>query len=152
VSNNSLGVISEVDLTRDLMVRRVRVGKNPRTIALAPQTDALYVCNYSSNTLGVVDLTSWRQVASYPTRTHPIGVTVSPDGRQVWVSSYRTSTIHVFRTAAQGTQQVQTQPNAPKLGGMLAPLHHLVFQRIGFLVMALLLLFGIALLRLFMRR
>jgi len=37
-----------------------------------------------------------RQIRQIKTRTHPIGVTVSPDGKYIWVSSYNTSVVQVF--------------------------------------------------------
>ena len=42
---------------------------------------------------------SWadlRRLEMAPMAVHPIGVTVSPNGREVWASSYRTSLIYVF--------------------------------------------------------
>lgn len=66
----------------------------PRTIALPPAGDLLYVCRCKSGSLGIVDTQRNRQVQQVATRTHPIGVTVSPNGRFIWVSSCSTSIIH----------------------------------------------------------
>ena len=75
----------------------MKVGKMPRTIAITPQGDALFVCNYKSDNLGIIDLKKRKQVALQKTVIRPIGASISPAGATIWVSSYPTSVVQVFR-------------------------------------------------------
>ena len=70
------------------VLRRVTTGNAPRTMALSPDGAALYVVNYDSNTVSVVDASIMKVVQTVNTPTHPIGVTFEPTKNRVWVASY----------------------------------------------------------------
>ncbi|WP_250037834.1 beta-propeller fold lactonase family protein [Paractinoplanes maris] len=65
----------------------IRVGDEPEGVVVSPDSRTLYVANQSSRVLSVVDLAS-RDVRSVTLRNTPRFVTVSRDGRRVFVSMY----------------------------------------------------------------
>jgi YVTN family beta-propeller protein len=56
----------------------VRVGERPWTIALTADGRRLYTANGPSNDVSVVDVPSWRVIATLPVGQRPWGVAVGP--------------------------------------------------------------------------
>ena len=67
----------------------IKVGKEPEGVAVSPDGRTVYVANQSSKVLSVVD-TQTRKVSSVTLRNTPRFVTVSRDGKLVFVSLYET--------------------------------------------------------------
>ena len=65
----------------------------------------------------LVDFDRRRQVRMIFTRTHLLGITVSPDGGAVWVSSYYTSIMQDFH--AQPVDQGRFNPLGIVSGGLV---------------------------------
>jgi YVTN family beta-propeller protein len=59
----------------------------------------LYVTNYLSNNVSVVDLTANRVMATIPVGNGPTGMAVSPDVQQVYVANSLSGTVSVISTA-----------------------------------------------------
>lgn len=95
LSDNREGKIKKVDLTDYKVIGEVKVGKLPRTICLSPDENYLFVAVYGSNFLTVIDPKTMEILLTREVY-NPIGVSVSPDGRQVWVSSYQGNSVSVF--------------------------------------------------------
>jgi len=49
---------------------------------------ALYVVNYSSNTVSVLRASDLGIVRTFPVGSHPIGITYEPAAHRVWVACY----------------------------------------------------------------
>jgi YVTN family beta-propeller protein len=67
--------------------RTIRVGREPEGVAVAPDSRTVYVANQGSRVLSVVDVTSHAVTAVHLRNTARF-VTVSRDGRQIYVSMY----------------------------------------------------------------
>ncbi len=78
----------------------VAVGDNPRGMALTPGGLKLYVANYSSGTVSVIDTTRGVVTATIPVGAGPVDVAVSPDGTSAYVSCETEKSVSVIDTAA----------------------------------------------------
>ena len=75
------------DLT-DAVVGRVSTGSQPRTMDVSADGRALYVVNYSSNTVSVLRRSDLGIVKTLPVCGSPIGVTYEPVAHRLWVACY----------------------------------------------------------------
>jgi YVTN family beta-propeller protein len=57
-------------------------------MAMSSDGRALYVVNYSSNTVSVLRSSDLRVVRTYRVPDHPIGVAYEPTHHRVWVACY----------------------------------------------------------------
>lgn len=70
------------------------------TITALPQpVDFAYITNNGSNTVSVINTLSNTVVATIPVDDHPYGITVSPNGRYVYVFSRAVNTVSVIDAA-----------------------------------------------------
>ena len=100
ISDNILGKIIKFDLLSRKKTREVSIGKKARTIALSPDEQYVFGVSHDESRLVVVgagDLTILHQ-EEFP---FPLGLAVTPDGKQLWVTSYREGMIGVFEIKAE---------------------------------------------------
>lgn len=92
-TNNLSNQVRKMGLGKDIYVGTASVGNRARTCVLSPDEKLLFVCNYEDHEIGVVDTENMIQIYTKKTGNkangHPIGVTISPDGKFLWVSNYR---------------------------------------------------------------
>ncbi|MEU6586998.1 YncE family protein [Nocardia sp. NPDC046763] len=69
-------------------VRPVAVGKSPQGVAVDPMTHNVYVANFSSGTVSVLDGTTSAVTATIENIPGAMGVAVDPQTRTVYVSDY----------------------------------------------------------------
>ncbi len=95
ISDNILGKILAFDLIDKKTTREVSVGKMARTIALSPDARYLFGVSHDESKLVVVDTASFQIIykMDFP---FPMGLAVTPDGKQLWVTSYRMGMIGVY--------------------------------------------------------
>lgn len=96
VSNNLTAQVSKIDVAAEKVIASCSVGRQARTIALAPDEQLLFVCNNQDDSVSVVNTRTMREMLRLKTGKHPIGCTVTADGRQFWVSSYPWSKLYVY--------------------------------------------------------
>jgi YVTN family beta-propeller protein len=100
ISDNILGKIIKFDLFSKKKIREVSIGKKARTIALSPDEEYVFGVSHDESRLVVVDagdLTILHQ-EEFP---FPLGLAVTPDGKQLWVTSYREGMIGVYEIKAE---------------------------------------------------
>nr|MDT0665557.1 hypothetical protein [Micromonospora sp. DSM 115978] len=92
--------VVKIDTAARSVVGRVSTGAAPRSMTIAEDGGALYVVNYSSNTVAKVRTADMAVIQSVDTDANPIGITFDVhDGQaQVWVACYSGS-ILVFDDA-----------------------------------------------------
>lgn len=88
--------------------RAVRVGRGVRTIALSPDGRFLYGAVHHEARLVVLRTDTLEPVVSIPTDPYPVGLAVSPDGQEVWVTTqgrkgYGGHSVLIYRVQAQGS-------------------------------------------------
>lgn len=101
ISDNILGKILAFDLIAKRTMKEVFIGKMARTIALSPDERYLFGVSHDEGTLVVVDTGSFDIIykKDFP---FPMGLAVAPDGRQLWVTSYRMGIIVVYEIIENG--------------------------------------------------
>ncbi|WP_458690840.1 serine/threonine-protein kinase [Nocardia tengchongensis] len=72
-------------------VSPVAVGKNPQGVAVDATTHNVYVANYDSGTVSVLDGTTLAVTATIENIPHAMGVAVDPQTRTVYVTDYADS-------------------------------------------------------------
>jgi YVTN family beta-propeller protein len=100
ISDNILGKIITFDLFSKKKIKEVSIGKKARTIALSPDEQYVFGVSHDENRLVVADagdLTILHQ-EEFP---FPLGLAVTPDGKQLWVTSYRQGMIGVYEIKAE---------------------------------------------------
>ena len=88
--------MAKINLETGKVIRRIRTGSAPRSMAISDECQFLYVVNYHSNTMSKVRTEDMRVIHTVRTNHRPIGVTYDPQKRQVWVACYSGS-VMVFQ-------------------------------------------------------
>jgi YVTN family beta-propeller protein len=100
ISDNILGKIIKFDLLSRKKTGEVAIGKKARTIALSPDEKYVFGVSHDESRLVVVDAESLDIV--YQERfPFPLGLAVTPDGKQLWITSYRQGMIGVYEIKAE---------------------------------------------------
>jgi DNA-binding beta-propeller fold protein YncE len=81
-------------------MREVFIGKMARTIALSPDERYLFGVSHEEGNLVVVDTASFTVIykKDFP---FPMGLAVTPDGKQLWITSYQLGMIQVYAIVDQ---------------------------------------------------
>ena len=88
-------------------VQRVTVGTSPRGLDVNPVTNKVYVSNFGSNTVSVVDGATGAIKATVAVGNRPSGIAVDPVTNTIYVANVLDSTVSVINGA---TDTVQGQP------------------------------------------
>ncbi|BDD03896.1 SPOR domain-containing protein [Aureibacter tunicatorum] len=91
-SVNNENSVTKWDLRNDSK-ESAKVGTAPRSMAFSIDTAYAYVVNYSSSSLSKIKLKDMSVVQTIPTKSKPIGVTVTAQTNKVWVACYGGSLI-----------------------------------------------------------
>ena len=71
--------VVSVNTASGQVVARTTTGSQPRSMAMSSDGQALYVVNYSSNSVSVLKTSDLSVVRSFPVPDHPIGIAYEPD-------------------------------------------------------------------------
>jgi YVTN family beta-propeller protein len=99
ISDNILGKLIAFDLITKKTMKEVFIGKMARTIALSPDEKYLFGVSHDKGRIVVVDTGSFNIIyqKDFP---FPMGLAVTPDGKQLWVTSYQTGKVEVYEIQA----------------------------------------------------
>jgi YVTN family beta-propeller protein len=100
ISDNILGKLLAFDLIDKKITHEVFIGKMARTIALSPDERYLFGVSHDEGKVVVVDTANFEIIykKDFP---FPMGLAVTPDGKQLWVTSYRMGMIGVYEIVDQ---------------------------------------------------
>ena len=85
---NSSGRVVAMDLTTNKVVRSVRTGNTSRSLDISADGTALFVVNYTSDTVSKVRSSDFKVVQKIKVCDEPIGITYEPLYKRVWVACY----------------------------------------------------------------
>jgi YVTN family beta-propeller protein len=93
VANGNSDTVSVIDTNSDKVIKTISLsrpgdkykGANPNSLALSPNEDKLYVTLGVENAVAVVNLETERVAGRIPTGWYPNSVSVSQDGRRLYV-------------------------------------------------------------------
>jgi DNA-binding beta-propeller fold protein YncE len=95
ISENGAGKAIEYDIYKKKITRSVSLGSQVRTICLTPDEKYMFAAVHESNKISIVDMKTFKEVGSVDI-FKPMGVSVSPDGKQLWATSYQGGWIAVY--------------------------------------------------------
>lgn len=107
VSSFAAAKVMEVDVRTRSVRRELPAGLDPKMLALSPDEATLYVVNWRSNDVSVVDLDTGAERGRLETARHPRGIAVLPDGR-VMVASTEGDVVHEFDAAGRPLRRLPT--------------------------------------------
>ena len=105
--NNSVSVI-EVGNDLNQKVREIKVGAEPRSIALTPDRRKAYVTNMVAGTVSVINATTFQPTKAILVGTEPFGCALTPDGAKLYVANFMSDTVSVINTTTD--QVIRTIP------------------------------------------
>ncbi len=99
--NPDANSITLFDVTTDTPVRlrEIRVGQDPRSVAVHPSLARAYVANSGSENVSVVNLTTGNVSSQIPVGSEPSAVALSPNGTRLYVANSSSNTLSVIDTA-----------------------------------------------------
>ena len=68
-------------------LRQIRTGTGTRTIALSPDDQYVYAAINNKSKLVILEAKTLKKVLELPADSFPVGLAVSPDSQQVWLTS-----------------------------------------------------------------
>jgi YVTN family beta-propeller protein len=93
------GLVRVFNLANNTQITTVGVGSTPRGITITPNGAAVYVANYSSNTVSKISTATNTVLATISVSGNPHGITVTPDGTKIIVASHTGNSLAVINTA-----------------------------------------------------
>ena len=99
VANGDLDEIEVIDTTTDALKSRISVarpgypykGSSPNSVALSPDGRSLYATLGGENAVAVIDVASQQLLGRIPTGWYPSSVTVSADGKKLFVVNMKSN-------------------------------------------------------------
>ena len=105
------GKVQIIDVRDGSVTDSIAAGHTPVAVVASPNSKTLYVCNQFNNSIGVIDLSSKKQVAAIAVVREPVAAALTSDGKFLFVANhlpagpangdYVASVISVIDTAAK---------------------------------------------------
>ena len=108
----------------------VAVGEHPHSCVFGADKRHLYVSNWGSRSVSVVDTKENRRVRNIPVGIRPNDMALAPDGR-LFVACSGDNTVHVIQTQNGGKAGARGQPETPPAGGRPRDHLHLALSRLA---------------------
>jgi len=101
VANNLDDSVSIINVAGEAntKVAEVKVGDEPRTVAITPDKRLAYVTNQGSASVSVIDLATNQKTQDIPVGVEPYGVALTPDGARAYVANSASNSVSVIDTA-----------------------------------------------------
>lgn len=111
VTNLLDNTVSVVNTATYDIVKTIKVGSSPRSIAISPDGATAYVTNTGSDTLSIINVADNTVSATVPVGKGPQSVVVTPDNAKLYIVNGKANTVSVFDAA---TRQIVTNVNVGK--------------------------------------
>ena len=72
------------------------VGQGPNDVSVNPNTNRIYITNFKSNSVSIIDGKNGRVVSTIPVGIVPQGVTVNPRTNLAYVANSNSNTVSVI--------------------------------------------------------
>jgi YVTN family beta-propeller protein len=84
----SAGKVQVIDIREGIVSGSIAAGHTPVSVVANPDEQTLYVCNRFNNNIGVVDLSSKKQVAAIAVAREPVAAALTSDGTYLFVANH----------------------------------------------------------------
>jgi YVTN family beta-propeller protein len=95
-ANIDINTVTFMDPKKEKVLAEVKVGKEPRQLALSPDEKYLYVACMLDHKIDIVSIQEKKVIDSIPTGNEPFGVVTSQDGRTLYTANFRSGSVSVF--------------------------------------------------------
>jgi YVTN family beta-propeller protein len=95
--NNSISVI-KVAGDANIKIADIKVGTEPRCVAITPDDKKVFVTNMVDGTVSVIDAKKMCVTHTIDVGTEPFGCAVTPDGRKLYVANFGSDDVSVIST------------------------------------------------------
>ena len=82
------------------VLKEVKVGRDPSSVAISPNGNRVYVANALDGTVSVVNVARRKRIATFPVGAEPMALVLSPNGTRLYVASSASNNVRVFDTAS----------------------------------------------------
>ncbi len=96
----------------------VKVGSEPVHMVDTPDGKTVYVSNFASNTVSVVDTRTWKQTKTIPVAGHPFAMVLSPDAHYAYVACGSGPAVAVIDTTSNTVAATITLPQGTQPYGI----------------------------------
>ncbi|MFH8629703.1 IPT/TIG domain-containing protein [Streptomyces lydicus] len=90
-----------METNEPLLADEIPVGHAPIVAAITPDGRHVYVTNFGSSSVSVIDTTTRRVITTIGVNSGPWGVTVAPDGLRAYVACFGTDSVAVIDTTTR---------------------------------------------------
>ena len=96
----SLSQLSIISTSTNSIISTVRVGTEPHSLTASPDGLRIYVANYLSNSVSVIDLSTKKVIRtiSLHYQDGPLDLACSPDGNLLYIANHRSGLLKVIDT------------------------------------------------------
>lgn len=100
--NPDANTVTAFDITTDApaIIAEVKVGRDPRSVAVLPDVSKLYVANAYDGTVTVLSLPDYSILSTIKVGAEPMALVLSPQGSWLYVANSASNTLSVIDTAA----------------------------------------------------
>jgi YVTN family beta-propeller protein len=103
ITNFSSEDVHVIDLNREETIAKIKTGSGPTAMAVSPQLDKVYVANFWSGTVSVINTASNEisdtiQIPCDCAKSDPFGLALTHDGAKLYVSNLSDGSIRVVDT------------------------------------------------------
>jgi YVTN family beta-propeller protein len=101
VVNPAVNTITAFDVTTDspALIAEVKVGRDPRSLAVTPDISKLYVANAHDGTVTVLSLPDYSTLSTIQVGVEPMAVVLSPQGTRLYVANSASNSLSVIDTS-----------------------------------------------------
>ncbi len=96
ITLNIPGNIVKYDLENEKIIKTIHLGERARSMVLSIDNNYAFVLLYDDNEMAIVRTLDMEIVKMVKTGLKPIGIDITPDGRNIWVTNYFESTVYVY--------------------------------------------------------
>jgi YVTN family beta-propeller protein len=104
ITNFSSEDVHVIDLNQEQTIAKIKAGSGPTAMAVSPNLEKVYVANFWSGTVSVIntasnEVTHTIQIPCDCAKSGPFGLALTPDGLKLYVSNLSDGSIRVIDTA-----------------------------------------------------
>ena len=87
VTNGDSNSVTPIELASNTPGAEIKVGREPRGVAITPDGKTAYVTNLGSNSVTPIEVASNTPGAEIKVGSGPVGVAITPDGKTAYVTN-----------------------------------------------------------------
>ena len=98
IANNSLGLVTAIDLDTESVLTTIEVATTPTGISITPNGLFAYVSDFGSSDISVIATSDNTVTNTITVGTNPFGVAITPNGLYVYVANNGSANVSVINT------------------------------------------------------